>query len=367
MDNPFTPGFGTQPPLLAGRDDLIRRVTSAMSAGPTHPDSTLVITGSRGTGKTVLLNAIESNGRSRGWVVIPVSASEEGGLTRNVSSAASDPTYWPEQWQKRAVGFEADVKSYTPPLGGGVQTLRAALTNLADIAADNGSGVLITVDELQAVDAKDAQRFANAIQHVSRREQRPVMFIGAGLAELEDTVLADDGITFFQRCRRAAIGRISDSDVRVAVEQPIIDSGRWIDSDALDAAVAAASGFPFMVQLIGFHAWEQSPEPQSAITARAVAAGLIDASNEMVELVIKPVWKRLSEADRRFLQVMARDESDSKTSDIAARLDKPPSHVGMYRARLIRAGVVISTGHGRIRFTHEALRNWLREGASRLT
>ena len=102
--------------------------------------------------------------------------------------------------------------------------------------------------------------FANAIQHVARREQRPVVFIGAGLPEVEDTVLADGGITFFQRCRRVAIGPISDEDVRAALEQPVVDAGGWIKPAALDAAVAAASGYPFMVQLIGFHAWEHASD-----------------------------------------------------------------------------------------------------------
>ena len=57
---------------------------------------------------------------------------------------------------------------------------------------------------------------------------------------------------------------------------------------------------------------------------------------------------------------MAVDRGDSATSDIAGRLGKPPSHVGVYRSRLIRAGVIAGAGHGRVRFTHQALRRWLR-------
>ena len=361
MENPFTPGFGTQPPVLAGRDDLIRRAVSAMVAGPRHPDTTLVITGARGTGKTVLLNAIENESRLRGWATIAVSASEEGGLVWNVRSAASDPNQWPEQWRRHAVGFTADIRKPPTDTRSAPQTLRTAVTHLADIATIEGAGVLITVDELQAVNTEDARMFANAIQHVARREQRPVMFVGAGLPEIEDAVFADDGITFFQRCRRADIGPISDDAVRFALEQPIIDSGGWIKSDALDTAVAASSGYPFMVQLIGFHTWEHSSDPRSGITTAAMAAGLAEANSEMVDLVIKPVWKRLSDADRRFLLAMADDDGDSKTSDIAARLNKPSSHAGVYRARLIRAGVISSSGHGKLRFTHETLRNWLRK------
>lgn len=362
MDNPFAPGFGTQPPVLVGRDGLLRRIAAAMAAGPKHPDTTLVVTGSRGTGKTVLLNAAEASARSQGWATIAMSASEEGGLTRNLAMAAADSARWPEQWSRQAVGFGTDIEGRRPRPTGGAQTLRAALTSLASAAADRGSGVLVTVDELQSIEAEDGRIFANAIQHVARREQRPVVFLGAGLPEVEDTVLADDGITFFQRCRRAVIGTISDDDVRVALERPILDAGRWIEPDALETAVESASGFPFMVQLIGFHAWERASAAAtaSAITVEAMEAAIADASDEMVGLVIKPVWNRLSEADRLFLHAMAVDRGDSATADIAGRLGKPPSHVGMYRSRLIRAGVIAGSGHGRVRFTHEALRRWLR-------
>ena len=366
MDNPFTPGFGTEPPTLAGRDGILRRIATAMAAGPRHPDTTLIITGARGTGKTVLLNAAERESRERGWAAIAVSASEEGGVSWNVSLAASDTARWPEQWRQQETGFGADVRGRRTAGGSGRRTLRAALTDLADAALLQDAGVLVTVDELQAAASEDAQTFANAIQHVSRREQRPVMFIGAGLPDVEDTILADDGITFFQRCRRAEIGPISDPDVRTALEQPVLDAGGWIESSALEAAVAAASGYPFMVQLIGFHAWEHARAPEAGITADSMAKALKDAGDEMVRLVIMPVWKRLSDADRRFVEAMAVDDGESRVADIAARLGKLPTHVGVYRARLIRAGVIASSGHGRVRFVHEALRQWLRPpGAGR--
>lgn len=56
FSNPFNPGSGTAPPFLAGRDyelDLFRRSAKAIAAGKSD---NLLLTGLRGTGKTVLLD-----------------------------------------------------------------------------------------------------------------------------------------------------------------------------------------------------------------------------------------------------------------------------------------------------------------------
>ena len=59
MQNPFTPSFGVSPPLLIGRDDVLARFGEALEDGPGSPGRATLYTGARGTGRTVLLNAVE--------------------------------------------------------------------------------------------------------------------------------------------------------------------------------------------------------------------------------------------------------------------------------------------------------------------
>lgn len=87
IDNPFLPTFGTSPPVLAGRDDVVARFKRAFERGPVHPDSTMLITGVRGSGKTVLLNEAEDAALRLGWRVISVSASARG-LCQQITNAA---------------------------------------------------------------------------------------------------------------------------------------------------------------------------------------------------------------------------------------------------------------------------------------
>jgi hypothetical protein len=72
---PYTPGFGQRPPVVAGRDAVIDDAARVLEAGPEHPRFCRALLGSRGTGKTVLLDVIgEVASKKLGWGVLHVQA-----------------------------------------------------------------------------------------------------------------------------------------------------------------------------------------------------------------------------------------------------------------------------------------------------
>ena len=362
--NPFSPSFGTSPPVLAGRDRILDGVGDALATGPTHPDYTALFLGVRGAGKTVMLNAVEDLARERGWLALSDSASVAG-LTDRLARGASDllEEIGPAKPTRRlssvtaagvGVGFE------TVPTPKAEEDLRRALSALGDALAERGTGLLITVDEMQSGDVDEIREFGSVLQHVSRREERPVAFIGAALPQIEETLLSDDAITFLQRCSRYDIDRLNPQATRRAIAEPISEHGRSIDSAALDRAVAATSGYAFMIQLVGFHSW-QAAVASSRITPDHVITGIAEAQKRIGRMVLAPTWKTLSDVDRRFLLAMAKDDGESSLADIADRLGVTPNYAGVYRHRLIRAGMIRSAGRGRITLAHHAARDWLRE------
>src|ERR1700759_2331129 len=74
MQNPFRATFGVSPPYLAGRDGVLAEFEGALVDGPGASSRAMLLTGARGVGKTVLLNAVEDRARSRGWLVISETA-----------------------------------------------------------------------------------------------------------------------------------------------------------------------------------------------------------------------------------------------------------------------------------------------------
>lgn len=78
-DNPYTPNAGARPPALVGRDDQLTSfeiLLDRLRNG--HTEQSMLITGLRGVGKTVLLGAFEARARDRGWTTV------EAEITKNV-------------------------------------------------------------------------------------------------------------------------------------------------------------------------------------------------------------------------------------------------------------------------------------------
>lgn len=361
--NLFSPSFGTSPPLLAGRDEILDMFSEATETGPTHPAYTSILIGRRGAGKTVTLNALQDDVRRLGWLTVAVDTAA-GPVTPQVTSKALELL---EEYEgppgARLTGlglFGQRLELEQPPRSQPPSALREVLTRLADHLERNGVGLLITVDELQGMSRDDMRVFGSTLQHVTRREERPIAFVGAGLPSVEETLLADPGATFLQRCERFDVGRLPDRAVREALEVPVRNLGGTVDPEGLDRAVAAASGYAFMVQLIGFHMWRSASDPTRLISAADVDHGIAEATRRLGPLVIQPVWRDLPDMQRRFCVAMLDDEGPSRMADIASRLGKSSKYVSVYRDRLIKVGMIVPAGHGLVEFALPHTAEWLR-------
>ena len=362
--NPFSPTFGASPPLLAGRDPIIGDFEEAIETGPRHPDYTALLIAARGMGKTVLLNTLEDRAMDRGWEVIADDTSTRG-MPARLEDAAREVLERLHGRGRSVTGVGLGPVRVQPaePVGVRRRSLRRLLAEVGDRLDSRNAGLLITLDELHNADVDEVREFGAIIQHVTRREGRPVAFVGAGLNMIEDTILSGTATTFFQRCSRFEIGRLSATATQQALARPIEESGSSIGPEALAKAVAASSGYPFMVQLVGFHAWRQAKDPARGIESGDVEAGVPVARRRAERLILEPVWKDLSKVDRRFLRAMAEDDGVSRPSDIAERLGKGTDYARVYRNRLRKAGMVIASARGEVDFAQTFARDWVRRTA----
>lgn len=362
--NPFSPTFGASPPLLAGRDAIIEDFDEAIGTGPRHPDYTAILTAGRGMGKTVLLNTLEDQVAGQGWEVISDDTSTKGMLARLEEAAIEllDRLSGSDR-SVTGVGLGPVSVQLAEPGGSGPRSLRRLLTEIGAQLDSRGSGLLITLDELHNADVYEAREFGAIIQHVTRREQRPIAFVGAGLNMIEDTILSGTAISFFQRCSRFEIGRLDLADAQRAIGHPIEQAGSSIEPQALRKAAGATSGYPFMVQLVGFHSWRQAKHLVTGITQVDVDAGVEIARRRAGRLVLEPVWKDLSGMDKRFLTAMAVDDGVSLLSDVASRLGKGTDYARVYRSRLRKAGMVVTNARGEVNFAQRFAREWVRRMA----
>ncbi|TWG99999.1 hypothetical protein L615_002300000370 [Nocardioides sp. J9] len=257
-------------------------------------------------------------------------------------------------------GFGADrevSERHTPRPG-----LRSQLNLLTDLLAERGGGVLITVDEVHRKGLNDLRELGTTIQHAFR-ERRNVAFVGAGLPSAVDDLLSDEVSTFLRRADRRHLRTVRPEEVAAAIAVPVREAGRDITPDALQVAVAGTGGYPFMIQLVGLHAW-RADSTAATIDVDQARRGVDQARRKVGQLVHASALADLSDVDRSFLAAMAHDDGPSRMADIAARLGVDATYAGQYRLRLIAAEVIEPRGHGLVDFTLPGLRDYLREHAA---
>ena len=364
--NPFRPTFGRPPHTLVGRDDAMGRFRAAMSVGPNHPDYSMLLKGPRGSGKTVLLAAMRDLAEAHGHTAVRVTAKPEptfaDALIEQMASAAGTGHRRVSSAQVSVLGSGAGVSFDVPESRQlSVHTrMLAAMERLADRAQRDSRGALITIDELHNSNIAALREFAHSLQDVTKIDGKPVMFVGAGLASMEETALVDPGMTFFQRIARTQLEPLTIAESAEALRAPIEAGGGTIGDAALADAAAATSGYPFMVQLVGYHSWRRCTDRSSAITREDVAAGIAAAVEDMEIQVFAPMVRDLSDIDRRVLAAMsAFDAPEIKLRDLSRVTGKPSNYLSVYIERLVAAGVIHRPARGQLRFVHTTMRDWL--------
>ncbi len=348
----------------------MRRCQAAMSAGPDHPDHSMLLKGPRGSGKTVLLAAMRDVAEQNGLVTVRVTAKPEptfaDALIEQMTSASDTDGRRLSSAQVSVLGSGAGVSFQTPEVREqSVHTrMLAAMEGLADHGQRKAKGAFITIDEFHNANIAAVRDFAHALQDVAKIDGKPVMFVGAGLPSMEETALVDPGMTFFQRIARTQLDPLSPEESAKALRAPIHAAGGAIDDEALATAAAATSGYPFMVQLVGYYSWEHCANPNDGITSGDVRAAIGAATTDMEAQVFTPVVRDLSDTDRMVLEAMsAFDTPEVQICDVSRAMGKTSNYLSVYFQRLLEAGVIHRPSRGRLRFVHTTMRDWLRRQA----
>lgn len=365
--NLFKPSFGTYPHLLVGRDELLDEFEDTFDGVSGPSGMTVLLSGQRGMGKTVLLDAYRKAAEDAGWLVVTESSSD--GLLERLTRDHLPRLLQTHSHQTRTRLDSAHL-SVGPVGGGGAwadrfpaeSTLRSQINELTDALGASGLGVVITVDEIQAADVEELRKVGEIIQY-ARREERLLAFAAAGLSTPIEELLDHPGATFLRRAEHHVVGPVNRADVRTGLARTIADGGRVIELEALERAADAADGYPFMIQLVGYHSLKKQGDGDT-VTEEPVSAGIDAARRRLGRLVHTPALRPLSDVDRTYLLAMAQDDGPSRTGSVAERMGVSPSYASVYRRRLIRDGIIEPAGHGIVRFTIPYMAEHLREHAA---
>lgn len=362
VSNPFTPTFGRTPKVVVGRGSVLDALARGLDNAD-DPHRMTWLRAPRGVGKTVLLNETQDMAAERGWLVIQEDAQSSGVLCGRIADrllahlAERDPPTHGRYIARLKIG-PLELERQSGDLPSPSVTLRSTLEVVLS-SAQPPAGVLVSVDEIHSATSADLHELGNAVQHLHRdRGQVAVLFAGLPASPGDPPMP-----TFLTRCMQPDIHQVTDKEIeRGFVETAAFGSAAFTPA-ALDLAVRSAAGYPYMLQLVGYHAWNEAiptSEGLRTITAPQVHSTVYEAERQLARSVMIDVDRRLSPKDRAFLLAMAHDDEPSRMRDLSARLRQGPQYVNVYRVRLLEAGLIIQTGRGRVDFAFPGHRAMLR-------
>ena len=374
MENPFTPGFGWAPVVLAGRDETKELFAEALAATGPHPSNAILLSGQRGVGKTVMLDELGNAARAAGWHVIDITADDGSGWMDELAASVAAELRERDPEGRTISGVSVlrglfSIDFADKPKSAWTPKLRELLTALAHTCTDidspyAGTGVMVTLDEVQTVNLEEIRKFGKIFQHLSSREGKPLKFACAGLPSIDRVLLQDKSkTTFLSRLDRNSLGRLADEESRYVIEESISTEEGSITPAALDIVVSAAKGSPYLLQLIGFHSWRAAKKRNEVpfeILSDDVRTGLDVSTRKFASEVTSLAWRDLTTVQRTFILAMALDNEPTKTSVIATRLGKGQNYVSPYRRDLIRADVIYAPKNGYVDFVEDGFREFVR-------
>src|SRR5580698_2356319 len=314
--NPYAPGAGQRPPELAGRDREISQfevVLERIARG--RPERSMVLTGLRGVGKTVLLNTFRSMALQRLWGTGKIEARPDQSIRRPVAAAlhmAVRELAPRHRAPDRVEYFLGVLKAFA----------------LRDPKAPKGSSVTLAL----GIDVPAVRGRADSGDlEVDLTE---LFAEAAGLPHLPSVLSASK--SYSERLfRYARIDRLEREAADLALLAPAQREDVTHTADALDALYAAADGYPYFVQAYGKVTWDVAAS--SPVTAADVNVAAPEAESELAVGFFGSRYERATPAEREYMRAMAATGDDPvPTSIVADELGRKPSSLSPARDGLIK-------------------------------
>jgi hypothetical protein len=367
--NPFTPGAGVPPRVWVGRDRELEQAAillGRLRVG--NPERSMVLTGLRGVGKTVLLGRVRRLAEEQGWLTASIEARSDVDLRAELHDVATrllevvDPT---ARLEARLAALRAWLPRLTVAsgalsfeVGAGPAALEAdvvgLLSRLGAVAQTAQIGVALFIDELQDA-PKPALAALCAAMHRAAQDVTPIALVGAGLPTLPG-ILASAKSYSERLFTYPQIGRLDDQQSRRAIRDTLAElslpngDAPTITDEGLEAIVSFAEGYPMFLQSIGKHAWAAATAP--GITASDVARAQEPAMQELAADLFTTRWQRATPRQRDYIGSLGRLGGVGGAGEVATGAGFPSSgEASQVREELIAKGIVYPPRRGQIAFT----------------
>lgn len=380
--NPFRPGAGHMPPYLAGRREETEEFRRLLQQDIILQN--MVLTGLRGTGKTVLLDTFKPLAFKERWLWVGTDLSESTSIcedrialrlitdlavvTSSIVVRTEDvPSFGFQRAPRRVshtLNFELMTKLYKETPGLAADKLKGVLEFVWQcLRRHKARGLIFAYDEAQNLADYSADReyplsmLLDVFQSIQKREV-PFMLVLVGLPTLFPKLV--EARTFAERMFRVVfLDRLSDSDSRDAIQKPIQDTRCPVSlgEASIRTIVKESGGYPYFIQFICREVYDVFLQERRA--GERTSVPIDDITRKLDTDFFAGRWARATDRQRQLLVVIAQLKNCATEFTVQEvveksrqRLQKPfsPSHVSQMLGMLCDAGLVYKNRHGKYAF-----------------
>jgi len=374
INNPYSPGAGTPPPELAGRDEIretVRICIERLRRG--NSSKSVLMVGLRGVGKTVLLDQMRNDAEASGVHTVRIEAPESRSLPallapqlrlallrlsriekaqivaqRALRGLAGFAKALKVKFHDIEVGFDFEPEPGFADNGDLELDLSALLEEIGRAAKQAETAIVIFVDELQYVEEPELAALISAL-HRTNQQKLPICVVGAGLPQLRGR--AGNAKSYAERLfDYPEIGPLSGEAARQALVKPAQAYSVEFTTDAVEKIISYTKGYPYFLQEWGKHAWDVATK--SPISEADVDVASMQALAALDESFFRVRFDRLTPMQKSYLRAMAElGAGPHRSGDIADKLHRKVTALAPLRNELIGKGMIWSPNHGDTAFT----------------
>lgn len=337
-------------------------------------EQSMIITGLRGVGKTVLLGQFRSKAVGRDWVVVEleVSKNDESHFRRTLATKLRTALYelspkvrWTDRFQHAAAvlrsftvsvdaggtwsaGLDVDAAEGFADHGDLALDVTDVFIALGEAARERERGLVLLLDEVQFLNKQQLEAVIEALHKMVQRKL-PVTLVGAGLPQIAE--LAGDAKSYAERLFKfPSIGNLGENDAKAALTKPAAEEGVAFDEESLREALDVAGGYPYFLQELGYAVWTVAEGP--TVTRDDIVTAVPAYEAKLDESFFRVRLDRATEMQRAYLRAMAElGPQPQKASDVADVMGRTSQNLGPTRAELINMGLLYTPEHGYAAFT----------------
>lgn len=339
--NPYTLAFGREPGQLIARPMPEEEVIESFCADE-FMQQLYVITGVRGSGKTVFLSRCAQIFRKKqDWIVVELNSNRD--LLVSLVSKLSSENRLAELFRHAHInlsffGSGLEVSDAAP-----IADVEVALTRMLQSIQSQGKRVLVEIDEVS--NTQTMREFASAFQ-ILIRQKLPIFLLATGLYENVRDLQNEDNLTFLYRAPKIELGPLNAGAIAENYQATFGIPHR----EALEMA-RLTRGYSFAFQLLGYLVWRSGKGHRDVIP---------EYRQYLESYVYEKVWSELSPKDREVAGAIAASP-EGKVADIRERLGMASGQFSPYRKRLLDKGIIVSEGRGYVSFALPLFEEFVRD------